>query len=357
MNRRPQHSSLVLAGQALIAALAIVDGRSEFGPAPGSYDLSQLFAKADAVCLGQVDQRTEAVTRAEGAAKAVSRTVGLTVLRCYKGGVSAADTISYDTHVPAIHTADPYLPPGRDVVVFLKQTQPRMFTLAFPFFGVLADASLDTLTPMTGTGLEQLQRDIVASTKGAVDRRVLDGNLRVLHGFSSLSEEAQKLLRSYTENADPEVAMGAFAALVKLGSPSDLLALCQYVSASGGAAAASTQGYHNFSAIGTIRRQDDRGALECLARAPWHGLRLDALEALRRIGSPLSVPELMAHLDDADPTAQYLAVASLQEIVRRTDEICPSVAEFEQDKSRFIQSWKQWWFDKGRALYPESPKQ
>jgi hypothetical protein len=79
---------------------------------------------------------------------------------------------------------------------FLRETSPHRFKLAFPFWGILTDASLATLAPELGFGLEQLQRDIVASTAGVSDRHILDGNFRVLHGFPSLSGDALALLRA-----------------------------------------------------------------------------------------------------------------------------------------------------------------
>jgi hypothetical protein len=339
----------------LLAGFAASGAVADIGPTPGSYDLSALFAKADAVCVGRVEHPIEKRSGAEGLVNAVSRTVGLLARRCYKGNVSAGDTIAYTTHVPGIHTTDVDLPAGGEVLVFLNETRPHVFTLAFPFWGKLEDASLGTLAQGPGTGLEQLQRDIVASTNGVTDRRVLGGNFRVLHGFPALSDEALSLLRSYSHSADPNVALGAFAALAKAGNPTDLFALCEYVSAPG-RAAASAQGYYNFTSIGEIRRPEARGALECLARAPAPSPRLNAMDGIRGIGSAESVPELIRHLDDSNSLMQYLAVVTLWEIVRRPDEVGPSIPMFEGDKSRFIQSWKRWWNDTGRRLYPDSER-
>ena len=75
------------------------------------------------------------------------------------------------------------------------------------------------------------------------------------------------------------------------------------------------------------------------------------MDAIRGIGSPESVPELIRHLDDTDSMMQYLAVAALQEILRRPDEVGPSIPMFEGDKVRFIQSWKRWWSEEGQASY------
>lgn len=346
-----------LSGGLLVTALLGVGAHADLAPTPGSYDLSVLFAGSDAVRLGRVEHPTEVRTGSEGGVIAVSRSVGLLPRRCYKGEVSPEDTIEYSTHVPGIHATDVALPAGGDALVFLKQTRPHAFTLAFPFWGKLEDASLEILAPEIGIGLDQLQRDIVASTRGMEDRRALGGNLRVLHGFPSLSGDALALLRSYSRDIDPDVATGAFAALAKFGDPADLAALCNYVNAAAGAVAASARGFYNFASIANLRRRDALGALECLARSARPSPSLYAMEAIRGIGAPESVPEIIRHLDDADPTMQYLAVITLSEIMGRTDEIAPAMPTFEKDPQRFIQSWKRWWNEKGQALYPGAARQ
>jgi hypothetical protein len=340
-----------MAARFLLLSLIAGAAFAEIAPTPGSYELDKLFAKADAVCVGRVEHPVEIVSGTEGLVKEVLRTVGLVARRCYKGYVSASDTIEYTTHVPGIHVTDIDLPAGGEALVFLKETQPHRFTLAFPFWGRLEDASLGTLAPGPGSGMEQLQLDIAATTAGVLDRRTLDGNFRVLHGFPALSGETLTLLRSYSQSADTGVALGAFAALVKAGNPRDLLALCEYVKAAG-EAVASTEGYYSFVSIGQIRRPEARTALECLARTPERGLSFEAMRGLRAIGSAESVPELMRHLDDSNSDMQYLAVITLQEIIRRTDEVGPSMPMFERDSSKFIQSWKRWWNDTGHRRYP-----
>jgi hypothetical protein len=173
----------------------------------------------------------------------------------------------------------------------------------------------------------------------------------MLHGFSTLSGDAFDLLRLYTHSIDPEVAMGAYAALTKFADPRDLMSLCDYVNEAGGTTAASAVGYYNFASIVDISEPNARQALECLARAPKPGLNIYAMEAIRRIRAPESVPELIKHLDDSDSMMAYLAVITLSEIVHRPDEPGPGVPAFEQDKSRYILSWKRWWLEKGSGLY------
>lgn len=78
--------------------------------------------------------------------------------------------------------------------------------------------------------------------------------------------------------------------------------------------------------------------------------------ALRGIGSPESVPELVKRLDDNNPEVQYLAVITLWEIVRRPDEVGPGIPMFNENKAHFIESWKRWWNETGKAQYAPAPK-
>ena len=77
------------------------------------------------------------------------------------------------------------------------------------------------------------------------------------------------------------------------------------------------------------------------------------MDAIRAIKSPSSVPALVGLLDDSDSNIQSSALIALWEIVQRPDEVGPSVAMFEKERSRFVQSWKQWWSGTGHNLYPE----
>src|SRR5438067_1775405 len=144
-------------------------GVADFGPSPGSYELDSLFAQADAVCLGRVEHGADITSGQSGAVREVSRSFGLAVGRCYKGVVSPTDAIRHfirhTTHIPGEHTTDVYLREGVDALVFLKEVSPHVFTFAFPFWGHLSDAWLGVLEPISGSGMDQLERDILASTQ------------------------------------------------------------------------------------------------------------------------------------------------------------------------------------------------
>jgi hypothetical protein len=146
-------------------------------------------------------------------------------------------------------------------------------------------------------------------------------------------------VRLQAKDGEPRVALGAFSILVKGGQPDDLAELCRYVAAGGDAIAYAAQS-HNFTALEKLRDPATRPALECIARSGITQLQLPAMDAIRGIASPASVPELIRHLDDPSPVAQYLAVITLSEITRRPDEPGPLMPEFMKEPARFRDSWK-----------------
>lgn len=110
-----------------------------------------------------------------------------------------------------------------------------------------ADASVALLTNGADDGIDLLQRDILASTKGVADPKVLMGNLRVLRGFPVLSGEAVALLREFSKSSDIRIALWAFARLVRMADCNNLVDLCRVAPAG-----APPGGGYNFAPISRI---------------------------------------------------------------------------------------------------------
>jgi hypothetical protein len=64
---------------------------------------------------------------------------------------------------------------------------------------------------------------------------------------------------------------------------------------------------------------------------------------IRGMRNTASIPELIHHLDDADPFMQYEAVITLSEISPRRELPGPAMDEFERDPRKYTESWKLWW--------------
>ncbi len=306
------------------------------------------------MCVGTVSGTEDLGAQTEpGGLKLVSRGLGFSTARCYKGEVAPTDEIQFQTHVPPVRMTDRTPKVGDSGLVFLKRTDSKTLKFTDPFWGWLYDASLKTLAPASGTGMQQLEADLMLKVREASTPNARIGNLRVLHGFDQFSTETLAAVREFTQDGDPRIAVGAFSVLAKVGQAGDLASLCEYVIGGGDAVAAAVY-EHSFTALAHVTDPRSRVALECLARTSVTQIKSSAMDALRGMKDPSSVPELVRHLDDAEPLMQYLALMAISETVRRPDEAAPLLPTFLQDPARYVASWKRWWEESGRALY-ESP--
>ncbi|HLK63476.1 MAG TPA: hypothetical protein VKU19_08550 [Bryobacteraceae bacterium] len=311
-------------------------------PTADSYKIDSLFASSDAVCAGTLRiMSSRPALEQPGIREAglvISREAQFTISRCYKGLVSASDRIRYSSHVPAIVEISP--PEGRTILLFLKRTNPDTFTFADEFWGWLHDASLVIHDSVRHADLARLERDLLVSLREDRGPEARVGNLRVLHGFSTLQETTRAEI---TKDVHPLVAVAAFAVLIKAGRADDLATFCKYLGAVDPGALSHVGLSFTFYSLTTLRSPDSRPGLECLARTTIAPLSHSAMDGIRGMRNSASIPELIHHLDDDDPFMQYQAVITLSEIAPRRELPGPGMAEFERDPGKYAASWKAWW--------------
>jgi hypothetical protein len=335
---------------ALVAALAVPSLRPQPSPSPGSYRMRSLFDASDAVCLGTIVRSDEPVHwQAASAGKAETKAFSLSIARCYKGSVLSGDVIEYPGYDPGVD-AHPAAMKGDTALVFLKASGDGRFKTADPWWWRLYDVSLPTLALEEGTGLKQLESDIACSLAVLSEPEAVSRELRALHGFDQWPQETLASVRAYTKDADRRLALAAFSILVEAGLPEDLSALCHYAQDPG----LDSLAWAFDVRLEEIRSPAARAALECLARTPARAIKYRALDALRAMKSPASVPALIGLLDDSDSYAEFLAYMTLCEIVRRKEDMGEGASGFATNRDAIVASWKQWWSEKGRALYPEA---
>jgi len=73
------------------------------------------------------------------------------------------------------------------------------------------------------------------------------------------------------------------------------------------------------------------------------GIRLSAIDALRKIQSPESIPTLVRLMDDPDPFIQYLGMMTLCEMNSPGGRGCPSTILFRRTPEKYKAQWKDWW--------------
>jgi hypothetical protein len=323
----------------------------------GSYRIKALFDASDAVCVGTVEGVRDAAAAVAAqpsgsATPPVTKTFGLSAARCYKGAIEPTQAIEFTTHEPQVSFYDMELPNGDYALYFLKKSDAGKFTFADQIWGRLTDASLVLLPPAEGSGLAQLESDILFNLRTLHEPAALSRELRFLQGFDRVAPATVAAVRPYAKDVDRRVALAAFSVLARAGAPDDLAALCQYAQGPEDPVFDALAVHSGFN-LGELRNPGARLALECLARTPVPLFKLTAMVAIRAIKSPASVPELIRRLDDPDKNTQFLAYITLWEIVRRKDDPGEGAGGFAAKRDVLVASWKQWWNETGRLQYPE----
>ncbi len=97
-------------------------------------------------------------------------------------------------------------------------------------------------------------------------------------------------------------------------------------------------------------------ALEALSRSKFRPVQSGAMDGIRRIRDPKSVPFLMAKLGDPDSDVQYVALITAAEILGKYEgDFAPSMYLFDKKPQYYLGLWKQWWVEEGSKLYsPDS---
>jgi hypothetical protein len=94
----------------------------------------------------------------------------------------------------------------------------------------------------------------------------------------------------------------------------------------------------------------DEEALEALAVSQRRDISYASLRALRKLADTATTGFFIHELDSPDSDVQYLAVISLAEIYKKTGDFAPGMGLFEQNKGKYVQTWKAWYKD-GGALH------
>jgi hypothetical protein len=316
------------------------------GPSAGSYRIESLFNTSDAVCAGTVRGVRDAASLAGAQSPygpTVIRTFSLATARCYKGALQPDDDVQYTTYERAAWPAN-----GDYGLLVIKRSSAGIFTLMSPW-GNLDDASLSLLAPLESSGTSQLETDLLFNLRALSDPEAVSRQLRMLQGFDHLRPATIAIVRPYTKDTDRRVATAAFAVLARTEDPADLAALCQYAQDPKLDEIAWQYGFN----LGSIRKQEARQALECLAGTQVRALNYEAVGAVRAMRSPASVPGLMRLLDHPDQNMQSIAYNALCEIVQRKGYPALGGNGFLLNRAALVASWRQWWNETGMLQYPD----
>jgi hypothetical protein len=338
---------------AVILAILYVPALADISPAPGSQPVGAVFSSADLVCYCAVE--TLKIVRQERVGKPPKTILRQHVVASvdvdddYKSVAPGGRRISveFDQEIPATSASMPGLQKGERAVMFLKSAGPSDFVFADPF---LAAIPFDYLPHQSdGGGLPKLEAAVVGALRRESPREQIRG-VELLEGFDEVSLDTISALVPLSRSSDPDVALAAFAVLLKAKrapyeSAEALSRLKSYLDAYSGPEPPSL--INIGSELGHIDSPESLSAVEALSGSKFVEIRRGAMQALRATKNPAAAATLVARLDDPDDYVRYLAVISLAETFGKYEDYAPSMYLFDRNPGFYVGIWKSWWLTEG----------
>ncbi len=317
-------------------------------PASGSGEINpRTFATADLVCVGEFFTprsigRQKVEISGLTPVDVIHQRAPFSANRCYKGRAPFDLSIAYDTHEPSRGWADPGIPVGSETLVFMRRASNGSYGFSSPYFAMWHVAVHASAAPDEG-GIEQLERDLSSGLAGKRPNEDALANLVALVAFDHVSPETLRATRPFEESPITREAIAALLVRIKSGDSSGVGALSAYLDRNTAVLNAQLIQEFVFYPLELVGDPAARAALESLGHSQFLWVSLSALEGVRHLHDPKSIPDLIKHLDDADSTLRYVALITLAEITGKYGEYAPSMKVFDENPARFITLWKIWW--------------
>lgn len=240
--------------------------------------------------------------------------------------ISPAGSVGYST-----------VPSQQNRILFLKNSTNGSYEVTNPYYPSLPAA--ENLNIPAGASTEDQVASIecatVASHQTSPEQRA--EAIAVLKGRTNPCI-SDALLAGFN-SSDQRLRLSASAALLKRNEISVLSSTVQEI------IQLPPSSYLRLNILSAIRDgvKDERGipSLKQMMQTNDAMTRRAAASALRNIGSSSCVVPLAKALEDPDKDTRYYAVVGLAELENQPDEK-PSLEDFDNDESRFLQYWKNW---------------
>jgi hypothetical protein len=328
---------------------------ADVGPVPGMQPIAPVFDKADIVCKCYV----ESVVVAQRSVGSVGddkirhqATAEVQIEDFYKSDGSRNDVITVTFEAREINgravIGSQRLSSGETAILFLKKGPENAYAFADPFLGV---TRFDSLPQQAGEpGLLKLRSAlsaVAARLRGPDTLRAL----QLLEGFDSFDDSSLFNVRAACNSQEPEIALTALGVLLKAQAPDGVDRLKGYLDAYKGEVATLA-----LTAIGRelaqVTAPNDLSLVEELSGSRFFSIQLGAMEAIRKMRNPHSLPTLIKRLDEPNSAVEYISVISLAEILSKFDgDYAPSMKLFDERPQYYTNLWKQWWADEGSEIY------
>lgn len=343
-------------GTVLVLLICCFHARGDFAVAPGSVQVEAVFAQASLVCNCVVKSIVDHAYPIEIRGRASMRyevTAQITIRDVYKSDDLRVTNIAVQYVVDkqqgqSIAGSRLELSKGQTVLLFLTKTGTDTYEFADPFIGGTEFSSL----PNEGGDLGpiKLQHVLTSVAQSTVSLDQLQA-LRLLLGFDHIADETLSVVRPLSQSGNADIALTALGVLLRTKSVDSVQKLQQYLESYTANAEPSAL-FVIGPELREISNPNALPVLEALSGSKFRSVRSGAMDSIRRIRDPKTVPFLMAKLGDPDSDVQYVALITAAEILGKYEgDFAPSMYLFDKNPQYYIGLWKQWWVEEGSKLY------
>jgi hypothetical protein len=325
------------------------------GPLPGTEDIPKMMAASALVCKGEV---VEAPTSKFSLSPAgvSDLTARVRPDRCFKGSlIGSSISVLFDGFVSGLGPS--FVLHKGDYRLFFLKPQNGAYAVVDRWFGALPVSR--ELGPVLASGDEMyaLEQDLNAGLRDPNQELVLD-SIQMLGDMKHIRSTAE--LTTLLDNSALLVKTYVWQALLRLKDYSVLRAVSEFFNS-------QPEVPHELilprdrlfemqdelmREIGTIRDPETLPMLERFAvSGKGSTLRMNAIQALRAIGSPHSAPAFLAALGDANPDNGFSAMQGLLSLASpgRTDWV-PTWKQFDEAPALYAAKCREWWRTEGQQM-------
>jgi len=320
---------------------------------PGTVPIGPVFTDSDLVCAARVQTASPAATSFALAPAGREDTASIRLEDVYKGSEPQPQMVKV-RYAPANFGAQngtPVLTPGETVLLFLRMISPGVYTFTEKD---ISTTQFSRISPLSGvpSGPSKLELALVQIVEtGNHNDRI--NAMQLLEGFDQPSPETLSAVAPLYSSPDPEEQFLALGILLKTKTPAALNTVRYYLQTYWGA-----QQPMSIIALGTEISQITNPLalldLEALSGSRFVSVQYGAMQAIRSMRSSKSASFLIRKLDDSNPIISYEALITLNDIFNKNGNYGPSIPLFNKNPQNYIQLWKQWWKDEGRARFGDS---
>lgn len=321
------------------------------GPPHGTEDIPKMMAASSLVCKGEV---VEAPTP-----KLSPSSVGISDLsasvrpdRCFKGSlVGSSIPVLFDGY---ISEGPSFVLHEGDYRLFFLMPQNGAYAVVDRWFGALPVSRKLGPVPAHGDEMYALEQDLKAGLQDPNEEIVLD-SIQMLGDMKRIRSTSE--LTALLDNSDLLVSTYVWQALLRLKDYSVLPAVSEFFESQPEPPRELflprdrlfEMQYELMREIGAIRNPT---ALPFLERFAVNGkaseLRMNALQALRVIGSPHSAPAFLKALDDANPDNGFSAMQGLLSLASPGPvDWVPTWKQFDEAPTLYTARCREWWQTEG----------